>query len=97
MEMISFVSEILKLISYLSLVILGVLLIVFYCSDLKSRRDAKERLKNLPEEVAEILLSKADDERPIMLNVSQERLIDKTVEEIEKRQRLGGFSDGKNR
>lgn len=48
------------------------------------RKTNKEREQRL-DGIAERLLAKADDDKPIMLNVSQERLIEKVVEEIERR------------
>lgn len=76
------IQEIAKIILYLSLPA-GLACLIY-----RERKQEKERLK-LVREVANKLLEKADDEKPIMLNVSQEKLIDKTIEEIEKRQRIG--------
>ncbi len=80
-------QEISKIILYLSLPA-GLAYLIY-----KERKQEKGRL-NLVREVANKLLEKADDEKPIMLNVSQEKLIDKTIEEIEKRNRMRGLYRG---
>lgn len=59
--------------------------IVFF----KEHKESKER-KNLVESVANKLLELADDEKPIMLNVQQDKLIEKTVDEIELRRNIQG-------
>ncbi len=45
-----------------------------------------ELSQNLVANVADYLLSKADDERPILLNVNTDRLVEKVADEVEKRQ-----------
>lgn len=45
-----------------------------------------ELSQNLVANVADYLLSQADDERPIMLNVNTDRLVEKVADEVEKRQ-----------
>lgn len=45
-----------------------------------------ELSQNLVANIADYLLSKADDERPIMLNVNTDRLVEKVADEVEKRQ-----------
>lgn len=51
------------------------------------RGEVKERSKRL-DGIAERLLEEASDDKPIMLNVSQERLIGKVADEIERRNSL---------
>lgn len=72
-------KEVAMIILYLSLP--AVLFTLYY----RERQNQKEQ-KRLVESVADKLLELADDERPIMLNVSQEKLIDKTIREIERRE-----------
>ena len=54
----------------------------------KQLKQVADKVDKMHEEVADILLKRADDERPIILNVSQEKLIDKTIEEIERRKMI---------
>lgn len=54
----------------------------------KQLKQVADKVDKMHEEVADVLLQRANDERPIILNVSQEKLIDKTIEEIERRERL---------
>lgn len=63
---------------YLSLPVF--LVYLAYCE-----KKSRKKYDNLVKDVANKLIKKADDEKPIMLNVSQEKLIDKTIEEIERR------------
>ena len=57
----------------------------------KQLKQVADKVDKMHEEVADVLLKRADDERPIILNVSQEKLIDKTIEEIEKRKQMRGL------
>ncbi len=89
MLFIFILQEIAKIIFYLSL---PVILFALYYKEFKL---VKER-KNLANSVANRLLELADDEKPIMLKVDQEKLIEKTADEIERRQQIRGrFKDGK--
>lgn len=54
---------------------------------IKERKEKKEA-KSLVRKTAERLLELADDEKPIILKVDQERLIEKTADEIERRQNI---------
>lgn len=54
----------------------------------KQLKQVADKVDKMHEEVADILLKRTDDEGPIILNVSQEKLIDKTIEEIKRREQL---------
>ena len=54
----------------------------------KQLKQVADKVDKMHEEVADVLLKRADDERPIILNVSQERLVEKTVDEIKKQNLL---------
>lgn len=82
MIIIFILQEIAKVILYLTL---PTILILLY---LKERKD-KEEQKSLVRSTANRLLELADDEKPIMLKVDQEKLIEKTVDEIERRKGVG--------
>lgn len=56
---------------------------------IKERKE-KKKTKTLVQKTADRLLELADDEKPIMLNVDTNRLIDKIIEEIERRQQTKG-------
>lgn len=71
-------QEIAKIIFYLSL---PTVLIFLYVKE----HQTQEEQKSLVRSVADRLLELADDEKPIMLKVDQEKLIEKTVDEIERR------------
>ncbi len=73
------IQEVAKIVFYLSL---PVILFALYYKEFKQ---VKER-KNLVNSVADRLLELADDEKPIMLNISTEKLVDKVVDEIERKQ-----------
>lgn len=75
-----YINEILKVVFYLSAPIFLV------CMYLKIRKELNEE-KSRIEKIVDGLLEKADDEKPIVFNVSQERLIKRTADEMEKRQR----------
>lgn len=80
MIIIFILQEIAKIIMYLTI---PTILILLY---LKDRKD-KEEHKSLIRSTANRLLELADDEKPIMLKVDQEKLIEKTVDEIGRRKR----------
>ena len=90
--------EFINLIWLVIVVLLFVSIVWSVYNEWKKSRQLKQvadKVEKMHEEVADVLLKRANDERPIMLNVSQEKLIDKTIEEIERRKRLGGYFNGK--
>lgn len=78
MTILFIIQEVTKIIFYLSLPVW--LFILFF----NERNQEKERM-NKVDLIADRLLELADDEKPVMLNVSQEKLIEKTADEIERR------------
>lgn len=74
-------QEIAKIIFYLSL---PTILILLYLREVKNQKEQKSLVRS----VANRLLELADDEKPIMLNVDQEKLVEKTINEIERREKV---------
>lgn len=83
MILLYIIQELAKVVFYLSL---PVILFALYYKEFKQ---VKER-KNLVNSVADRLLELADDEKPIMLNISTDKLVDKVVDEIDRRHRVKG-------
>lgn len=79
MLFINVLQELAKIVFYLSL---PVILFTLYYKVLRQVREQK----NLVDSVADRLLELANDEKPIMLNISTDKLVDKVTDEIERRQ-----------
>ncbi len=77
------VKEIAMIVFYLTLPVWAVYLFFGYSKVEKERKD-------LVQEVVDKLLEAASDERPVVFNVSQERLIKRTADEIERRKEMEG-------
>lgn len=85
--------------NWIFLVILGLYLLFAAYLDYRNRKVyekakkeavkvAMDKYQDLVEDVGNYLLKQADDERPIVLNVRQDKLIENTVNEIQRRERL---------
>lgn len=60
----------------------------------KRHKMVKETLNELPSKVADMLMENASDDNFIVLNVRQDRLIEKTADEIERRKAMRGRKIG---
>lgn len=76
-----YIKEVAVIIFYLSL---PIFLIYLHLRLNKELQEEKSRI----DKIVDGLLERADDEKPIMFNVSQEKLIERTVDEIEKREQM---------
>lgn len=83
MLFLNVLQELAKIVFYLSL---PVILFILYYKDFKQVREQK----NLAGSVADRLLELANDEKPIMLNISTDRLVDKVLYEINRRNQVEG-------
>lgn len=73
-----FIKEIAMIIFYLSLP-------VFLIYTLFTINKDRKEYNNLISDVVDEVLEKASDDKPIVFNVSQHRLIDRVIEELEKK------------
>ncbi len=81
------IKEVVFIIAFLSIPIY-----VFYqvCEERKQKRERKFKLDELPSKVADMLMENASDDNFIVLNVRQDKLIEKTADEIERRKAMRG-------
>lgn len=77
------VKEIAMIVFYLTLPVWMVYLFFTYVKQKKKEKDVFDR-------VVDEILKAANDENPIVFNVSQERLIKRTADEIERRKEMEG-------
>lgn len=65
-----------------------ILLTVWIIGAVMEVMNKRKQADTLHERIVDSFLEKANDDRPIVLSVNQEKLIERTVDEIEKRKRL---------
>lgn len=73
-------------------ILLVILLIVWIIRSIMEVINKKKHVDTLHERVVDSLLDKVDDDRPIVLSVNQEKLVERIVNEMETRECIKSYT-----